>query len=61
MRSLMQVWLMRVCVCACACGAVVVKEGSNIGKLFVDVVECKDLKSRDIISGSADPYAVVQG
>lgn len=40
---------------------VVVKEGSNIGRLAVEVVEVRGLKARDVITGTADPYAVVQG
>jgi hypothetical protein len=39
---------------------VVIREESNIGRLTVEVVNCRNLKSQDILTQSATPYIVVQ-
>jgi hypothetical protein len=39
---------------------VVVREGSNIGKVSVDVVEVRGLKSHQLLSKHCDPYVVIQ-
>lgn len=39
---------------------IVIKEGSNIGKLVVEVISAKNLKSHDVITNSANPYCIVQ-
>ncbi len=39
---------------------VVIREESSIGRLTVEVVNCRNLKSQDLLTNSATPYCVVQ-
>jgi hypothetical protein len=39
---------------------VVVREESKIGRITVELVKCRDLKSQDVLTQKADPYAVIQ-
>ena len=39
---------------------IVIKEQSNIGRLTVDVIQCRNLKPQDPLTNFANPYVVIQ-
>ena len=39
---------------------VVIHESSNIGRLTVEIIKCRGLKTQDIVTQSATPYVIVQ-